>query len=216
MQDFTSLPSDSMKNRLDETRDFLTTVGDTTIDIFKAKVSDVTPFLGLTLGLWKSCNEIRDLLYQKKLNNFLNGLVGDTTQKSRDEFIRRLQAKNEYSRLGQTILLLIEKSNDIDKPAIIGKIIAACVNGDIDLDRSLRLSYMIDRCYIQDLNILRKFKEGIALKDKENHEQLYAIGFLTTTGIVAGDDNDNGYFMNTFKLTSYGKDIIRYGLNGRV
>ena len=59
------------------------------------------------------------------------------------------------------MLLLLERAEDMKKPAIVGKLMAAAASGEIGLDMAMRLSKMVDNSYTEDLDYLKSFLTGI-------------------------------------------------------
>ncbi|WP_113922490.1 hypothetical protein [Cognataquiflexum aquatile] len=121
----------------------------------------------------------QEWLFLKKILKFFTQL-DSTTKKERSDFISKVERNEIYNKkVGLAILLILDKLEDLEKPEIIGKLFAASVKGEIDYQMFLRLSYLVQKLFIPDLNYLRKINEGSEV-DFEKQEELYLSGFMLT------------------------------------
>ena len=81
-------------------------------------------------------------------------------QKKRDDFIKRLNSiPKQQRRVGNTLILILERLDDLDKPAILAKCFIAYLNDIVTFEEFRRLAIAIDRAYISDLrDFLRYFR----------------------------------------------------------
>lgn len=116
------------------------------------------PFLGSLVGLVKCGLGIREYLFIKKLAGFLSSL-SSVSDEDREEFRKRvLHDELLREKVGETILLLLERTDDMEKPDLLGKAFAAFLSKAIDLDQFKRMATAIDRCLIVDLMRLKEAK----------------------------------------------------------
>jgi hypothetical protein len=106
----------------------------------------------------------------------------------RDAYADNIFASGEAEKFGETILLLLQKADEIDKPTLMARVFAAHVRGHFDYPTFLRLSLLINRCVFQDLHRLREFRDGVQ-DDPEAAERLFVAGFLTNGGFDGGGAN---------------------------
>ncbi len=139
----------------------------------------------------------------RQVARFLQG-VGELSQAEREAFADGVYARNEAQKFGETILLLIQKADELDKPALISRIFVAHVRGHFDYPTFLRLSLMVNRSVFQDLQFLKSFEAGLP-EDKESGEALFSAGFLSNGGFDGGSSVDADSGGTIFYLNRYGK-----------
>ncbi|MBN1763740.1 MAG: hypothetical protein JW860_00650 [Sedimentisphaerales bacterium] len=110
-------------------------------------VKDI-PIIKSIASIAKIGLNIRDKLFTKKLLNFFKH-AADTSKEQREAFIQKYCSNTK--RFEETILLILEQADNIEKPAIIGKIFKYCILGEINYEQSLRLSSMVNKVYWKDL-----------------------------------------------------------------
>ncbi|MBF0466412.1 MAG: hypothetical protein HQK88_14920 [Nitrospirae bacterium] len=164
---------------------------------------DGIPVLGMLSALRKAGKDIGHEIYVRKIVNFLTGL-DSTTQQERTAFTERLESDGELEHFGETILLIIEKSEDTVKPKIIGRIMSAHIKGYIGYKEAMRLASLINRCYTGDLEYLRSFREGYQ-SDVPVADALFSAGFLE----YKGGSSSSG--RRPYALNEYGKMLVEYG-----
>jgi hypothetical protein len=114
------------------------------------------PFLGSLVGLVKCGLGVREYLFMKKLARFLSSL-SCVSDEDRSEFRDRVsQDKLFREKVGETILLLLERADDMEKTDLLGKAFAAFLSKAINLDQFKRMATGIDRCLVMDLRRLNE------------------------------------------------------------
>ncbi len=131
------------------------------------------PIVGTLVSFAKVGLNIRDRLYVKKLIGFL-AKVAETTQEQRDEFVKN--NCQDGKKFEETVFLILDNADRLEKARLIGKIFKACVLGHIRYADALKLSDMVNRSYWNDLVLLINDKK-IDI-DNVNQGLLYA-GFYT-------------------------------------
>lgn len=112
------------------------------------------PLVGPVLSLTKAGFGIREYLFLRKLARFIGELGGVDTQ-TRADFAQRVSSEPEFCKsVGEKLLLLLERSDDMEKPALIGRAFAAFLEGAVDLEQFLRMADGIDRALVVDLRRL--------------------------------------------------------------
>lgn len=194
-------------------RDLVVDAGDAAIDAaISSGLLDGVPILGLISGGWKAQRSIRDRLYFKKIVNFIFQ-INHAAPKAKQDFLDRMIENDELSRFGENILLLIERLDCIEKSEIVGRILCAHIQGHISYNQAMRLSAIVDRCYLADLLTLRDFEPGVQGDNEEVADALFSGGLLANQGIDGGgadpDLEPGGYL---YALNDYGKMLIEHGL----
>lgn len=113
------------------------------------------PILGIGIKGYELARRISESFYRKKIIKFLFELKNIPISK-RISFIEKLEGNaKEGRKVGEAILVILNRLDDIDKASIIGKLFKAYINEDIGLPDFLRLSHIVDRLFIADLASLK-------------------------------------------------------------
>jgi hypothetical protein len=109
------------------------------------------PVVGTFVRLARATMSIPDRIFAKKVERFIS-TVGAIPRDKRDQFHARLEAESELRRkTGEVIVLTLDRSEDLQKAAIIGKLFSHFVIGEIAFDVLRRLLVAVDRAFIDDL-----------------------------------------------------------------
>jgi hypothetical protein len=122
-------------------------------------VKDI-PILRTVVSLAKIGFNIRDRIYLKKIIGFL-AQVGQTTQEQRDEFVKKYC--DDVESFEETVMLILEQANRIEKTILVGKIFRTCILGEISYEDTLNLSNMINNTLWSDIE---------AIKDKKYDQEI--------------------------------------------
>lgn len=140
------------------------------------------PIINSFIELAKVGIGIRDKLFAKKILKFLYELK-EIPDGVRREYVNKLNANSNYSaKVGESLLLIIDKLDDMRKAELIGKLFAYLINGVICYETFLRLSIIIEKCFLPDLSKLKLFCNNGIIEDEEKHI-LYNLGVLNSLGI---------------------------------
>ena len=188
----------------------LATTAELTLDnILESEELKQIPVFGTLVKIAKLGSSIRDRLFARKLQRFLREVASIPFEK-RAQFVDELSSKGNKQRVGEAILLLIERLDDMTKPEIVGKIICSAILGEIDDETSLKLSAMVDRTYITDLLSLPNAETGKGI-DFDVAESLASVGLLERTieRDILGLHGQLGANVPRFSLNKYGKALVR-------
>lgn len=138
------------------------------------------PIINTLIGLSKTGLAINDYLFLKKILNFLVN-IKDIPKKSRENMIAQIEKSEKYQKnVGEAILLIINKLDDLEKPKLIGKIFKAFINEKICYESFLRLSQSIEKVFLPDLSSLVDFSKGKNV-DYASQNNLFNAGLLLQT-----------------------------------
>jgi len=111
------------------------------------------PGIKLAIACKKIWGAIQDQLFLKKVAAFLSSSPKFTKEEV-DAFVVDHWRGDEAKRLGETVVLILDRLDDLDKPAMLAKVFAAFVRRHINYDALRRLAAGIDHSSIQDLKAL--------------------------------------------------------------
>lgn len=155
---------DSLGNSLTETiqgsdlPSVIEDLGEVAIDaLIKDGVLKDVPIISTLHGLWKTGVTIRDHIFVQKLLKFLTELA-EVPHAERVGMIERLAQESSYrERVGEEIILLLDKLDRLEKAKLVGRAFAAYCKGQINSEILERLITAIDRIALRDLPILKQF-----------------------------------------------------------
>jgi len=124
------------------------------------------PVLGVLIQLRKTVGVVRDHIFARKVLRFLLRLA-EVPVSEREAFIAGLNTVEERRRLGETLVLLLDRLDDMAKPEMLAKLFAAHLRGRCDWPTFRRLSLALERLPLPALPSLRSFydpaRRGFAL-----------------------------------------------------
>ena len=167
------------------------------------------PIINILTGVMKVGRDIKTALFIRKVTIFLKELSHIPIQ-DRQEFINQFDSKEKQHEFGQTILLLLDRAEDMKKPHLIAKIISSYILGQINEFKAMRLCSMINRCYTQDFEVLRNYNNNKKIEPGPITQSLFSAGFLSNFEIEREDPQwigETGYY-----LSEYGKLFISFAL----
>ena len=137
------------------------------------------PVFGTLIGLYKASKTISDRILMKKLVSFLRELR-DIPAETRREQIRKLSDDPKYSgTVGETLFLLLDKQNNIDKPALLARGFRAYLLGVIPYEVFLRLAHALDRLDVTYLDSIKATYGPPKCAAKETElEHLFSCGLV--------------------------------------
>jgi hypothetical protein len=172
------------------------------------------PIVGFFFGLTKVGIGIHEKLFLKKMLRFLFHLKA-IPKEDRQNFIKKLSSDKKYkTKVGEALILIVDKLNDYTKADYLGKLFAYTITGRVDFETFLKLSNIIDRSFVQDLNYLLPFYNGEADKiDETDRDILYNLGLLKNLGVDGGTflflrNEDAPNKKVQMEINKYGKLIV--------
>ena len=195
--------------------DLAADASDATLDaLVTSGALESIPILGLVSGVYKASRHIPALLYQRKVARMLAAAATNSSPDERKAFTDKVEKSGNAERLGEAVLLMLDKVDEIEKPAIIGRLIAAHMRGVLERSVAFRLCSMVNRAYYGDLKLLCDFAGGAGAPFQTEFGTLAAVGLLDNDGF------DGGYAGSTDPMTSggdlysfnrYSEALVRYG-----
>ena len=152
------------------------------------------PILGTVLKICKAGSNVRDYIFATKIHKFITNLESVSPDLKAKFTKKMLGNPEERKRVGEFVLLTIDKISDLEKPEIIAKIFIAYMDGHLTVDELRRIVEAIDLAFIADLKVFLHTSRP-PVKSKETY-----LSYLTRsslTEIVAGktiDETGEIYF----------------------
>lgn len=145
--------------------------------IFNDLVKDI-PFVGTALKACKSGADIRDKLFLAKISRFLTEL--NSVRPEVKEALKEKMTNNteEAKKVGEVVLLLLDKVSDLEKPEILAKIFLAYIDNQVTFDGFRRITEAVSQAFVDDLRTLLD-KDSIPSKSQEAY-----LRYLTSTGLT--------------------------------
>jgi hypothetical protein len=111
------------------------------------------------MGVVYSLSQKLSWIFEKKILRFLIELEKVLLEK-RVGFVSKLNADSKHAReVGEKLLILIERIDDLDKPALLARVFAAYLEQEIDYELFIRLASVIDRALVSDIMRLTSFRK---------------------------------------------------------
>lgn len=138
------------------------------------------PFIGSVIRLHATFVGIKERLFLKKVVHFLYEL-SEIPAHERQEWSEKLETNpDEQRKVGEAIILLLDRLDSIEKAAIIGKIFRAHIEGEIDHQTCTLISSMVDRAYTTDLE---EFAKSEGYPSELVGANLANVGLMSVSGI---------------------------------
>lgn len=130
---------------------------------------------GFILGSIKAISSIKDRIYLSKFRRFWNALEDNRIEMK--DFIKKTQEQEDWQKVGESFLLVIDSFSSFDKCYYYGKVWISWLNKEVETDEFIKIIEMLKSIYITDLNhILHHSEEkGFTYLDED---RLYNCGFL--------------------------------------
>ena len=172
------------------------------------------PIISTIVSLFSFGNSISKNLFKKKLANLLIEFA-QVPPAQRTKMIEKINNSGQYENsVGETLIELIEKINSEKKPTIIGKLFKGFLEEEISYEDFLKLSHIVERCYIGDLTILpSNVKDGKVYGGFS--DELVSLGVYNTDYSAAFNEalNDSEKQETHTELTEIGKLLLKHGLS---
>lgn len=153
--------------------------------LFENELAKQIPIIKTFVGIAKVGKDLSERNFTKNLIIFLNELNTGTIDR---EKLRNHQEKlNNDIKLAEKelgrILIILNQVIDNEKSYYLSKLYKAYVNEIINWDLFCEYSEMLNRLFIQDLNVLKQVNVG-DLSVTSGHPEMFRIERLNSIGII--------------------------------
>lgn len=193
-----------------------------------ASALDRTGASGFIIGSIKLLSSIRDRAYISKFKKFWSAFEENKIEV--DEFIRKTEEQEDWQKVGENFLLVMDSFSTFDKCYYYGKVWIAWLKKGINTNEFIEVTELLRNIFITDLHyILYNLKDRGFISYK-NEDRLYNCGFLQrkkmdpfirmSSGGGFGDDSGRDrmnkeaneklirHLENPYIITSIGKKLI--------
>ena len=156
------------------------------------------PVFGTVVRLAKTVGVIRDRIFLAKVLRFLARL-GDIPPQDRVKFVKSMEDRGERQRVGEALVLLLDRMDDMDKPELLAKLFAAYLREHIDLETFRWLASALDSLKPGGVRALNEFYDtGPGRMADPQIENLVGTGLVRLEFFSAKYDmNATGRFIGT-------------------
>ena len=165
------------------------------------------PILGSLSKLKTAFGTVRDHIFTKKVAYFLLALSKVAEQK-RVAFLTSIAARGEERRVGETLLLLIDRLDNYDRAELLAKVFAAFINERLSMDEFRRLARVVEQLPAGSIGTLRAFyspnRQGIETGG-EFLTQFAGLGLVTIEFYPMAGQADIG---GGYEKTELGKTYL--------
>jgi len=166
-----------------------------------ALLTDI-PVIGTLRKLFKSAGNISTYLFTKKLILFLCELK-DVPPAKRQEQVARMTESEEYAgQVGESVMLLLDRIDDMRKPKMVGKAFKAYLLGTINLDELRQLNRAIDLMDVNNISFLTDLYAKCERYTDQHVLSFWGLGELALDADVMPDG-------------SFSADVTSYAVRGR-
>jgi hypothetical protein len=113
-------------------------------------------------------------------------------------------------RLGESMILLLDRAEDMQKPKLLGYIIGWLMTGRLGYSDAMTLSAIVDRVIFEDLRLLVRACPSLDLSGGAAFSavhRLQSTGLMFQSVINAGSLEDDGEAPQQFSLTTVGEQL---------
>jgi len=167
-----------------------------------ADVLKEIPLVATAVNLLRAADTIKEKLFAAKIYQFLQEL--DRISPSDIEKMRKkiADSSQESEKVGNTLLMVLDKVSDLDKPKLLGQLFIAYLDNVISADELRRLVHAVDVAFVDDLLELIRSSSSDPLGSH--------LEFLVSSGlscVLAGDWDNIGEI--SYKKTELANKLLR-------
>jgi hypothetical protein len=177
--------------------DMFSSTAEAIVDIMtKDDLISAVPFASTAFKTVKALDTYRDRVFAEKLQAFVSG-VETLSSEQRSEMARKFTADDEGRKAGETLLLVLDKLTDMDKPALLGLLLKGFGEAQVTSLELRRLASAIDVAFAEDL--VEFFNESDVEVERENYMPhriaLFATGLTQAQSSAAIGGGEITYFL---------------------
>jgi len=134
---------------------------------------------GFILGSIKSIKSIlsiRDRVYISKFGKFWRAFEENKIEV--DEFISKTEEQEDWQKVGENFLLVMDSFSAFDKCYYYGKVWISWLKKEINTNEFIEITNILQNIFITDLNYILYHHNDMRFNFDLNKDRLYSCGFL--------------------------------------
>ncbi|MAF77268.1 MAG: hypothetical protein CME60_03845 [Halobacteriovoraceae bacterium] len=156
------------------------------VGITKSDTLREIPVLKTIVAALKAGMSYNDKILVKKMASFLYELR-DSSPEERRKMISDLENVGYSNKVGEKLLLILDKADDMKKPKLLGIVFKKYLEGKIDIETLLRISNGVTKIDIIDLEELKRYYIDIKSEIRpESVMNLATSGFVDFSPAIGG------------------------------
>jgi hypothetical protein len=127
-----------------------------------------------------------------------------------------LGGEENRQRVGETMILLLDRTEDMQKPKLLGYIMGWLMTGRLSYSDAMTLSAVVDRIIFEDISLLVRARPSIDVTggtDFSAVHRLQASGLMFQSVLNGDSLDDDGEAPQQFSLTTAGEQLARIYLD---
>jgi hypothetical protein len=191
------------------------------------------PILGYLSKLWSTSKNVSTYLYAKKIYKFLFELKDVTPGKRMQQIAKMELLTEERGYVGEAVLLLLDKLNEMKKPTMMGRAFKAYLEEKISFDELQSLNHAIEQIFMVNIPLLTylylkksslRYSDLISYSNKDkvimpesNAEIIVSLRQLEHNGLLCIhrlEEITTG-FSSSIILNNLGRLFVQYPLAAR-
>lgn len=157
--------------------------------LMKDELIAAVPVFSTAFKALKALDSMRDRLFAAKLQAFI-AEAETMNEDEREEVARKLTADDEGKKAAETLLMVLDKMTDMDKPALLGVLLKHFGSGRIFAPDLRRLAVMVDASFADDLAAFLAEPYGM-LRETSTAQHREALVSSGITRVLTGDTIKN-------------------------
>jgi hypothetical protein len=153
--------------------------------VMKDGIAKDIPVVGIGTKLLAVGNKIRGEWFLRSVKLFVDAL-DDVSDEKVAAFLEEMQSDKYEKKVGITLLVILDRMDDEQKPLLIGRYFAAYLQREISFEVFQRIARIIERIYLPDLKELKNFYPYRSLR-----AEALAMEGLLNSGLIEIETNVN-------------------------
>jgi hypothetical protein len=165
--------------------------------LMKGDVIAEIPVIGTAFKVCKAADSIRDRIFATKLFKFvkcLNAIPEKTKEQMRHKL---MSSPEEARRIGETLVLVLDRVTDLDKPILLAQLFVAYIDQIISVDDLRRMAQAVDESFLDDLLKFIEIQELSYQSEDEWMQCLVSSGLTRPVGGGTYGDIGRIYYQPT-------------------
>lgn len=185
-------------------------LGETAIDsLLDNGIFKDVPFIGTGMSVVKLIKSVSDRILLTKIIHFINHL-NLKNQGEIDGFKEKYFKDSDYSKIGSKVLLILERADNATKIEWLAKSLRLFVDKDLNKQKFLRISSIINSAYTEDVQQIKIFDQRDKITSQNDLIETYILDHLFSIGLLESHGFDGGNIegLNSgtiYALNNFGK-----------